>query len=151
VIEKQGDVFTTKAFYIGHGVNCQGVMGAGIAKTIRDNFPKNYAEYKKICDEGLLVPGSYGVYVEDSKAIVNLATQEFPGRDAKYEHVFKSLYYFAKRASRQKALEDYGNLVAIPEIGCGIGGLEWPQVANIVKCVEAMVPEIEFEVWHYKP
>jgi O-acetyl-ADP-ribose deacetylase (regulator of RNase III) len=150
LIEKHGDVFTTKATYIGHGVNCQGVMGAGIAKTIKDKFPKNFAEYKKFCDEGIMVPGVYGAYAENGKVIVNLATQDYPGADAKYEHVFKSLYYFAQRAGRKDTLALHGNKVAVPEIGCGIGGLEWPKVKAIVQCVESMVPTIEFEVWHYK-
>ena len=33
-----------------HQVNCQGVMGSGIAKQIRDTYPIVYENYKKKCD-----------------------------------------------------------------------------------------------------
>lgn len=46
-----GDVTSPKFGIIGHGVNCQGVMGSGVALTIRQKFPKAYEEYKKLCDE----------------------------------------------------------------------------------------------------
>ena len=31
---------------IGHVVNCQGVMGGGIAKSIKERYPSVYEEYK---------------------------------------------------------------------------------------------------------
>lgn len=148
MIEKNGDVFTTTATYIGHGVNCRGVMGAGIAKTIRERFPQVYNEYKWVCNSALgLAPGSYFVYPENGKLIVNLATQANPGPDATYEWVFTSLLRFSQAAVSK--IKKNGNKVAIPELGCGIGGLEWPVVKKIIEAVEAAVPEIEYEVWHY--
>jgi O-acetyl-ADP-ribose deacetylase (regulator of RNase III) len=150
MIERNGDVFTTKATYIGHGVNCRGVMGAGIAKTIRDRYPQVYLEYQKVCDSGAgFVPGNFFVYPENGKVIVNFATQDMPGPDATYDAVFCSLYRFAEVASNPKKLAKYGNVVAIPEIGCGIGGLEWPIVKMLIEAVEEIHPDIVFEVWHY--
>lgn len=35
---------------IGHVVNCQGVMGSGIAKSIREQYPQVYLEYKALFD-----------------------------------------------------------------------------------------------------
>lgn len=35
----QGDIFTTQAQVIGHGVNTQGLMGNGVARTIRIMYP----------------------------------------------------------------------------------------------------------------
>jgi O-acetyl-ADP-ribose deacetylase (regulator of RNase III) len=149
MIEKQGDVFTTDATYIGHGVNCKGVMGAGIAKTIREKFPKVYDEYRQVCANGGLVPGSLFAYPENGKMIVNLATQNNPGPDATYEAVINSLLHFSKVASEPNKIKRYGNTIAIPEIGCGIGGLEWPIVELAIELVEEVYPEIEYEVWHY--
>jgi O-acetyl-ADP-ribose deacetylase (regulator of RNase III) len=157
VIEKQGDVFTTDATYIGHGVNCVGVMGAGIAKTIRDRYPLVYREYKAVCDRGTFRPGDILVLpsrpnnlvkqTTPDKMIVNLATQDKPGPDATYDSVFDSLFKFSVVAAQK--INKYGKIIAIPEIGCGIGGLEWDKVAKIVETVEYIVPEIEYEVWHY--
>ena len=33
-----------------HQVNCMAVMGSGVAKVIRDTYPKVYEEYNRICN-----------------------------------------------------------------------------------------------------
>ena len=47
---RKGDLFQTEIKTIVHGCNAQGVMGSGVAKIIRDKYPKAYdryvAEYK---------------------------------------------------------------------------------------------------------
>ena len=35
----KGDIFKSNADAILHQVNCQGVMGSGIAKQVKENFP----------------------------------------------------------------------------------------------------------------
>lgn len=41
-----GDLFTTNAQIICHQVNCQGKMGSGVAKQVREKYPHVYEEYK---------------------------------------------------------------------------------------------------------
>lgn len=153
MIEKNGDLFDTKASYIGHGVNCCGVMGAGIAKTFRERFPNNYKNYQAACNNGRLTPGGFMVVPEkfDGRIylITNLASQEKPGADADYKWLFSSLWSWAEQASEPNRLRLYGGIIAIPEIGCGIGGLEWLNVKRIIQVVEDCWP-VEFEVWHYE-
>lgn len=85
---KTGDVTTPTYGIIGHGVNCQGVMGSGVALAIRNKFPKAYEEYLKFCAPfkgrehdllGLtqLVEVGRGLYV------ANMFTQLNYGRDGK--------------------------------------------------------------------
>jgi hypothetical protein len=38
-------------------------------------------------------------------------------------------------------------VLAIPQIGCGIGGLEWSKVETLLKSVEILNPGFQFEVW----
>ncbi len=149
MIIKHGDVFTTDATYIGHGVNCVGLMGAGIAKTVREQFPQVYAEYKYLCDTKYLRPGAVFCYPENGKVIVNLATQDKPGPDARYNAVFCSLYSFSSMASKPEKIAKNGNIIAIPQIGAGIGGLEWDKVEKIIQTIEYLIPEIVYEVWIY--
>lgn len=149
MIERNGDVFTTDAYYIGHGVNCTGVMGAGIAKTVREKFPQTYYEYKRVCETGTFRPGSYFIYQEGGKGIVNLATQDKPGPDARYPWLFNVLYRFSKRARQPEKVAKFGAVCAIPELGCGIGGLDWEGVKKVIETVEFVVPGFEYEVWHY--
>ena len=45
-----GDLFDTKANVILHQVNCQGVMGSGIAAEIKRRFPQAYEDYKTLLE-----------------------------------------------------------------------------------------------------
>ena len=88
-----------------HGVNCQGKMNSGVAKAIREAFPVVYEEYMKL---------------------YNLFTQQFYGRDGKkyadQNSIFNSLMNLCH------AINVSGNLprdIALPKIGCGLGGLDW--------------------------
>jgi O-acetyl-ADP-ribose deacetylase (regulator of RNase III) len=153
MIERKGDIFTTDAGYIGHGVNVHGVMGAGIAKQFRQVFGEDYyEEYREDC-RGVLVPGEYTYWrAELNKQpviVLNLASQGAPGANAKYPWLFSSLYRAALFSCGPNRMRTYGNTIAIPEIGCGIGGLQWSKVKKVIETVEFIVPEIEFEVWHY--
>lgn len=154
MIERDGDIFNTDAAYIGHGVNTQGVMGAGIAKEFRSRFYRNYNVYRQACIKGTLTPGGFLVVPErrddgSLALITNLASQEQPGPDASYKWLLSSLWGWAEQASAPNRLHLYGGRIAIPEIGCGIGGLEWAKVYRVLRVVEYAFPEIEFEVWHY--
>ncbi len=153
--EHKGNLFDSAAAYLGHGVNTCGVMGAGIAKTFREKYPHNYTNYKAACESGRLQPGGFMVVPERTDSgrlvlITNLASQEKPGADASYKWLFSSLWSWAEQASEPNRLRLYGGIMAIPEIGCGIGGLEWPKVKRILKTIEDCHEDIGFEVWHYE-
>lgn len=42
-----GDLFKTPFEIIAHQVNCQGVMGSGVAKQVKEKFPYVYSTYVK--------------------------------------------------------------------------------------------------------
>lgn len=154
MIERKGDIFTTDAGYIGHGVNCRGVMGAGIAKQFRQVFGEDYyEEYALQCRMGVLEPGKMTHYESSLNGfgviVFNLASQRVPGANAKYPWLFESLYCAATFAATPARMSAYAGTIAIPEIGCGIGGLVWPKVKRVIETVEYIVPDMEFEVWHY--
>jgi O-acetyl-ADP-ribose deacetylase (regulator of RNase III) len=158
MIKKYGNLFDTEQSVLGHGVNCQGVMGAGIAKEFRSRFPNNYDAYKQACETGrgpggyLLVPGQVILHTErdrltdEIRTIVNLATQDKPGADAQYSHVFNS----AMRAA-YRLVNNGSRVMAVPMIGAGIGGLEWDKVETLLRAVEVLNPGFQFEVWEYNP
>lgn len=158
MIERKGNIFDTEATYIGHGVNVYGVMGAGIARQFKQRFPNNFDKYEEACSivsSEPLRPGGYLVVKDTDKItgrehyVVNFASQEKPGPDADYQWLFSSLLSFAKKASMPWMVNKFRNLVAIPEIGCGIGGLKWSSVKAVIEVVEE-ITGMEFEVWHYE-
>lgn len=147
MIYKSGSLFLTDASAIGHGVNCAGVMSSGIAKQFKLSYPKNFENYAAACNNGLLKPGDYQASFENGKYIVNMASQELPGVSAKYEWLFSSTLRTAEWAV------DMGlDRVAIPHVGCGIGGLNWFRAVELLKSVEHIVREtrkqdFDWEVW----
>lgn len=147
MIHRKGDVFTTEAAYIGHGVNLQGLMGRGIAKTIRETYEDSYNEYKNACQSGDLSLGSVLITDEGERRIVHLATQTFPGPDARYDAVFDATIEAAQIITNECLKYDRSPVLAIPQIGCGIGGLSWEKVETLLKAVEILVPGFQFEVW----
>lgn len=151
MIERTGNLFDTDCKIIGHGVNVDGKMGAGIAAQFRDKFPRNYQNYRNDCLNNMLHPGSLNGMVENGVVILNFASQDRPGAHAKYKWLFGSLYDGFVLMERDEGLvKSYGDTIAIPEIGCGIGGLEWPKAAVVIKTVEELFDyKFEFEVWHY--
>ena len=151
MIKRKGDLFTTDAFYLGHGVNCRGKMGAGIAKTFKEKFPVNYDSYAKACQSMRLNPGEVFSIYENHRVILNMATQLEPGKDARYDAVFNSALVAAKKVADPNSYwKNMKRVIAIPEIGCGIGGLEWDKVERLISAVEVLVPEVVWEVWKYE-
>ena len=77
-----------------HQVNCKGVMGAGLAKQIRDKWPDVYDRYRlmvETCGEFML--GSFHeVKVGPHLYVANLYGQEGYGRDKRYTNFAKQQY-----------------------------------------------------------
>lgn len=144
MIEMTGNIFTTSAPAIGHGVNCQGRMGAGIAVQFRTLFPEMYRQYKAVCDAGHLQPGDVFVFDTPNFTIYNIASQHLPGSNAQLDWLEDGL-----RASIMQAEDSGFDRIAIPQIGCGIGGLSVSDVVPLVKDVESGT-SVQFEWWTYQ-
>lgn len=52
-----GDILKTKADAIVNPVNCEGVMGKGLAYQIKIKYPKTYEAYSLACKQGELQTG----------------------------------------------------------------------------------------------
>ena len=146
-----GDIFKTHCNIICHQVNCQGVMGHGIAKQVKEKYHGVFNEYKRYCDshadnrtamlgEALIVDMYYGAAVCDW--LVN--------RESKYiANIFGQLTYGAGLRTDYKALvsglevvanfaREHNLSVAIPyKIGCGLAGGDWNEVSVLIEGVFA--------------
>src|SRR5438105_4012234 len=92
-----GDLFQNrfKAQALGHGCNCQGSMGAGIAKGFKERYPEMFEEYRRLCkaEPRLFNLGDVFLWREAGKpAVFNLGTQEHYWRcRASYEAIEEAL------------------------------------------------------------
>lgn len=149
LIEKQGDMFTTNAYVIGHGCNTHGVMGAGVAKIVREKFPAVYDRYRLFYESGTLRPGSahaeLTVWPNSVRGVwvFNLMTQDLPGPHARVEWIAQSL-----QTTLQNTYEMGAPKIALPRLGCGIGGLDWDtQVRPVFEVMAMAFPSVDIEMW----
>lgn len=109
------------AIVVAHGVNTRGVMGAGFAGLVANQYPQVKAEYQQECRSGNLQPG--GVHVARASEhlfVANVASQQVPGRDARVEWLVDGLNaLYDLMAAKPDITFD----VRMPLIGAGIGGL----------------------------
>jgi O-acetyl-ADP-ribose deacetylase (regulator of RNase III) len=142
VIYKIGDLFSSKAPALAQGCNTTGKMGAGIAKTFKNQYIGMYKEYKRLCGEGIFNAGEGYIYkTDDNRYIFNLATQgSLSG--AAIEYVDSSFKWM-----KEQMLKLGINYVAIPKIGCGLGGLDWEN--DVLPIIENVFDQkdIVIEVW----
>lgn len=134
---------------IAHGCNTKGLMGAGVAKIVANQFPQAHKFYMATCSPyaepcDRFVPGDAQVFLTgvEGRYLVNLATQDHPGANATYWWVMLSM---ANMFERLRLLNV--NEVAIPRIGCGIGGLKWHGVEEAIKTAQANVPGVDVVVY----
>ena len=132
-----GDLLDVKTGVIVHGCNARGVMGAGVAKAVKERYPGAYRLYRGFYERLGLTVGQILPYVvpnggaEPKLLIVNAIIQENYGtyrRQVDYEGLercFAQLPYLAKAYQ----LRD----VHFPLIGCGLAGGEWSVVAPIIE------------------
>lgn len=126
------DITTIDRGVIAHGVNCQGVMGSGVARALRDKWPIVYEDYK-ICPTGRQMLGrAYKVeIVPDQLYVANCYTQVFYGYNGRFADVdaIESALWYAYEWADFHHLDVY-----MPKIGAGRGGLDWDK--EIVPVIE---------------
>lgn len=107
-----------------HGVNINGVMGAGIAKVIKQKYLRVFDEYREYCEFNKFSTDMLGrITVTDldtSLSVFNLFSQEL-GRRALPCAIELGLITLQEYVGKYT---HYNSLVA-PAIGCGLGGLTW--------------------------
>lgn len=129
-----GDLFNQPdLFALGHGVNCLSKMGAGIAVLFRRRDQAMFEAYRELCQAGDLKPGDVFPWQHsDHTWTYNLATQHYPGADARLDAIEESLTKAVDHASAH-GIETIG----LPRIGSDIGGLNWDDVREVIEKVGA--------------
>lgn len=121
----KGNIFDSDAEALVNAVNTVGVMGKGIALEFKKRFPKNFEIYKGVCDANMLSIGDI-LIVEDGKTIINFPTKIHWRDNSKYEYIQSGL-----RNLREELKDLNISSVAIPALGCGLGGLDWEIVKKM--------------------
>lgn len=127
------DIFESGADIICHQVNCQGVMGSGVAKQVKERYPELYEFYHITCE--LLEPSELlgrviCIEVDDGLWIANLFAQENFGYDGKCYTDYKALH----QCLEEIADNNKDKIIAIPYLmACHRGGGDWNIVYKMIE------------------
>lgn len=143
----QKDITTERHGLIIHGVNCQGVMGSGVALAIRNKWPVVYDEYKKHRQGAEALGDFQPIQVDDGLFVANCWTQEYYGKDGKIYASSYAIFHSLLKAFR--FCEEHDLELLSPQIGCGLGGLNWStDVFQIYHCMEIGHPEVDVRIFY---
>lgn len=139
LIYKDGNLLTaTDVEVIGHQANCQNTFGAGIAKSIKEMYPKAFYADTMAYKDGTAVLGGYSFCHLDGqiKKVFNLYGQNLYGkskRQTNYNALYDSL------AGMKNYLVDNDMDFPVPNVGfpylmgCGLGGGDWRIVERLIE------------------
>lgn len=129
----KGDLLNSNLKVIAHGCNCQGVMGSGIARQIRDRWPNVYEVYNlKYQAMGLELGTILPVQTPDGRVVVNCMTQKNFGGDGRlyvdYDAIAKCISAIDASVENWDVSE-----VGFPMIGAGLAGGDWSLIETIIE------------------
>ena len=144
----QGDILQAPAEALVNTVNCVGVMGRGIALQFRKEFPENYIAYKTSCDRGELHPGRMLIFelrhIQQPRYVINFPTKRHWKGKSRIEDIQCGLVALVQEV-RQRDIRS----IAIPPLGCGLGGLDWNEVRPLIEAAFKPFPDVH--VLLYEP
>jgi O-acetyl-ADP-ribose deacetylase (regulator of RNase III) len=127
-----GDILHENAEALVNPVNCFGVMGKGVALQFKQAFPANFKEYAAACRRGEVEPGKMFMHKTERGAnplyVINFPTKRHWRDKSRMEDIEAGLH------SLRHEVEARGiRSVALPALGCGLGGLRWSEVRPLIE------------------
>ena len=114
-----------------HGCNCFHVMGGGIAKQIKDEFPSAYDADKKTIKGSKDKLGKYSYVKIDKLTIINAYTQY--GYQMYNRGSDDVVYNAIKKVFETINNNFIGKKIGIPMIGAGLARCDWNIIEKIIK------------------
>lgn len=129
---KTGNIFDEPADGLVNPVNCVGVMGRGLAAQFKKLYPQNFNDYAQACKDKLVQPGKmFVVKVSDlanPRYIINFPTKRHWQENSRIEDIELGLSVLAETVEQCQLKS-----IAIPPLGCGLGGLNWQDVRPLIE------------------
>jgi O-acetyl-ADP-ribose deacetylase (regulator of RNase III) len=136
-----GDLLKAEAEALVNPVNCVGVMGRGLALAFKRAFPENYRAYRARCTRGDLRTGQVFVHELGGEGaplfIINFPTKQHWKDSGRLEYVELGLEALAREV-RERGIRS----IAVPALGCGLGGLRWEVVRPLIERAFEALPEV---------
>jgi O-acetyl-ADP-ribose deacetylase (regulator of RNase III) len=143
-----GDILESEAQALVNPVNCVGVMGKGLALQFKQRYPANYIFYERACREGRVRPGHMLVFElepvvpgQRPQLIINFPTKRHWRDESLLVDIHQGLDALAFELIRRRIRH-----VALPALGCGLGGLAWADVKELIEDRLAQLEQIRIVI-----
>ena len=143
----KGDMFFSRLQTLTISVNTMGVMGGGLAARAKYDFPHLYVKFQDLCRRKSLTTKQPFLYSEpypyaehmaydardlerspdDEKQFLLFATKTDWRKPSRLEYIEDGLAWLAENA-RKRGIKS----LAMPALGCGLGGLSWGEVGPVM-------------------
>ncbi len=149
VIEyRTGNILEADAEALVNSVNCVGFMGRGVALQFKKAWPENFKAYAAACRRKEVQPGKMFVFetgrLTNPRYIINFPTKRHWRGKSRMEDIEAGLNALVEEI-RTRGIRS----IALPPLGCGLGGLHWPDVRRRIE--EALGALDQVKVIVYEP
>jgi len=144
----RGNLLNAEVDALVNTVNCDGYMGKGIALQFKQAFPANFKAYEAACAHGEMVPGRMFIHdnggLVNPRWIINFPTKRHWRNKSRIEDIASGLSALVADVQRLGIRS-----IAVPPLGCGLGGLNWADVRPMIE--QAFAPLTDVTVHLYEP
>ncbi len=152
IIYKQGNIFRESTSALVNPVNTVGVMGKGLALQFKKRYPLNFQLYRTAYKANQLEVGKMfvteikGKDIAKLKYIINFPTKEHWRGKSKVSYIEDGLEDLVAIISASDI-----SSIALPALGCGLGGLDWEEVKLLIEeKLEEIAEKVEVVVFEPK-
>lgn len=136
-----GNLLKADAEALVNTVNTDGYMGKGIALQFKQAFPANFAAYERACAHDEVQIGRMFVYetgtLHNPRYIINFPTKAHWRGKSRLAYVEQGLVALIDEV-KQRGIQS----IAVPPLGCGLGGLDWAVVRPLIEQAFAATPNV---------
>lgn len=142
----RGNLLTAEVDALVNTVNCVGYMGKGIALQFKQAFPANFKTYEAACVAEAVVPGRMLIHdnggLVNPRWIINFPTKRHWRGKSRLDDVAAGLSALISDVKRLGIRS-----IAVPPLGCGLGGLDWAIVRPMIEQAFEAVPEVVVQLF----
>jgi O-acetyl-ADP-ribose deacetylase (regulator of RNase III) len=139
-----GSIFESQCEVLVNPVNCVRVMGKGLALEFKKRYPEMFEDYQHLCKPGGIEIGI--VYIHNVKGrnrfIVSFPTKRHWKDSSKVPYIESGLENLALKLATSDVTS-----IAIPALGCGLGGLDWTDVEPLIREKLGAIDRLDVELY----
>jgi O-acetyl-ADP-ribose deacetylase (regulator of RNase III) len=144
-VDLTGNIFSSSAEAIVITVNCEGVMGAGIALDAKNRWPEIYDMYSKRCELDGFHVGEIMWADLVSKKVALFPSKKLWRAPSKLSYLSDGLDTLRTDIDRMSITS-----IALPHLGCSNGGLTWSEVKPLIVEKLSRIDGLLVELWKFE-